>query len=268
MRDERPQETPPTLPERARAALRGVQIGLRAPLDGEAFLLKTRAVWPLVAAPVAAVAALALLLAIGLALGADAALARWTPPDTALGSALAVAGHYAALAVGAAAGMLLAPVLAQPLTDAALERLVTAQERALGQAPTPEEPLLVGLARSLKVVGVGVGAALGCWLVLTLVELAFPPSAVVILPLELAIGALMLAWNLLDFPLNARCVDIGERVAFFRRHGSALLGFGAVLEVMWLTPGVDLLLLPIGVLGATQLVHTLDAAGAQPTSAR
>jgi CysZ protein len=80
----------------------------------------------------------------------------------------------------------------------------------------------------------------------------------VTVPLKLALCALLVAWDLCDYPLSLRGVTLRARVAFARRHALALVGFGACLAVVSLVPFAILLVLPAGVAGAAKLTVLLE----------
>ena len=78
--------------------------------------------------------------------------------------------------------------------------------------------------------------------------------AVVTFPLKFCVSALLLAWDLLDYPLGMHRVDVPARLAFFKHNFWGLFVFGAFGAIILLVPGLGLLLLPFGVAGATRLV--------------
>jgi CysZ protein len=94
--------------------------------------------------------------------------------------------------------------------------------------------------------------------VLFLVNLVFAPAVVVTVPLKLAVTALMLAWDLCDYPLSIRGVRVGARVSFIARNATAMLGFGAGLALLGLIPCLLVLVLPVGVAGGARLVVEIE----------
>jgi CysZ protein len=93
---------------------------------------------------------------------------------------------------------------------------------------------------------------------LSLIELAFPPAAIVTTPLKLGVTGLMLAWDLCDYPLSIRGMPIRTRFALLGRHLAAVMGFGLGLALLSLIPCALLLALPVGAAGATRLVVRLE----------
>jgi CysZ protein len=179
---------------------------------------------------------------------------------------LAVAGAWLGTLGAVALGWLVSLLLAQPVSAPALERIVTIVERDLGApARTPLGVLAefwCGLRSALVSGAVTVPLIIG----LTLLELLFPVTAVVATPLKLLIGALGVAWSLFDYPLTLRGVGARERVALMRRHASLVLGFGAAFALVAAIPCCGaLVMLPLGVVAATQLLFEID--GARPEQA-
>lgn len=238
--------------------------GLLSVIRGAAYLVRTPATWPRAAVPVLVFFVLfvgGLALSIGLLrpgvlawLGAstDAPLSDWRT----LGSeALAWLATLAAGALGAIVALLLAP----PLSAPALEGIVALRERSLN---VPErgpssfwQELLCGLRAQLFG-----GLVLGPLLLLTwLGGLVVPAAAPVLVPLSLLGTAFGVAWGLLDYPLTLRGVGARERFLFLRRHARVCLGFGAGFALVFWVPCLSLLLLPVGVIGATEVVWHLAA---------
>ncbi len=97
--------------------------------------------------------------------------------------------------------------------------------------------------------------------VLFLIGLAFPPATVVTVPLKLLVCGWMLAWDFLDYPLTMRELGLRARVGWVARHFGAFTVFGLMWAALVVVPGLVLLLLPMGVAGAAQLVVAADRAG-------
>jgi uncharacterized protein involved in cysteine biosynthesis len=174
---------------------------------------------------------------------------------------LAVAGSWLGTLAAVALGWLLSLLLSQPLSAPALERIVAIVERDL-RAPT-RAPLgflaefWCGLRSTLVSSAVTVPLIIG----LTLLELVFPVTAPIATPLKLLIGALGVAWSLFDYPLTLRGVGARQRVALMRRHLSVVLGFGAAFALVAAIPCCGaLVMLPLGVVAATQLLSEIERA--------
>jgi CysZ protein len=95
---------------------------------------------------------------------------------------------------------------------------------------------------------------------LVVVNIVVPPAVVVTVPLKLVVVALLVAWDLCDYPLSIRGVPIRERVAFMGRNAGAMVGFGFGLALISLLPCALFLAIPAGVAGATRLIATIERA--------
>jgi len=164
---------------------------------------------------------------------------------------------WLSVGIGCIAGWFIAALLTPVLSAPALERIVGLVERDLGAPPRAALGALGEFACGLR------GAALGVLLfvppvvALTLLEFALPPVVVVSTPLKLALGALGVSWNLLDYPLTLRGIGARARVAFLKQHAASALGFGIAFALSFWLPCCGILLLPVGVAAATELYHTL-----------
>jgi CysZ protein len=238
--------------------------GVRCFWSGLGFLVRTPSAWPLALVPAVVVVSLGAffgLLAVSLvppwvaaAWGSRVAL------DGAVGSVLGVGLQVVATALALVLSFLVAFSLAQPLSGPALEALVRRQELDLGAPPRPETSFMSDVGRSLQssLVGFLIGTPL--LVVLLIVSLVFPPAQVVTVPLKALVVTTVLAWDLADYPLSVRGVPVRARVAFLRRHFFAVLGMAGGVALLALVPCGVLLALPIGVAGATRLVHEIERA--------
>ncbi|MBI2390370.1 MAG: EI24 domain-containing protein [Deltaproteobacteria bacterium] len=165
-----------------------------------------------------------------------------------------VLGWLAALTVA----VLTALTLAQPLSGPALESLARRQGMAIGATPLPDTPFFEGMFRSLRVTLFGLLLTVPVVVGLTIVEIAVPVLVVVTVPLKFVATALMLAWDLLDYPLSLRAAGVRARLDWISRHFGAALGFGVSIAIIGLVPCAGLLFLPAGVAGATRLVALAD----------
>jgi CysZ protein len=96
--------------------------------------------------------------------------------------------------------------------------------------------------------------------ILFLISFFFPPAAVVTVPLKFIVCGWMLAWDFIDYPLAMRGVGLEQRFAWVGRNFGAFTLFGLAWALLVILPGVVLLILPMGVAGATQLVIADDEA--------
>jgi CysZ protein len=223
--------------------------GAGAFVGGVLWLARTPPLWPLAAAP--AVTALVLVVALGV-LGVEGAVAV---AHRAVGEGLG-AGFLGAL-LGLVAVLLSIVVgfsLAQPLSGWALGGVVRARERELGVAPAAEPPWLATMLASLASSLLGLAVGVPVIVILTLAAWLFPPAVVVTMPLKAAVAAVMLAWDLLDYPLASHGVGVAARLRWCARDLGELVGFGLAALVLFAVPGLGLLALPCGVAGAVKLV--------------
>jgi CysZ protein len=200
--------------------------------------------------------AVAFVLIVGLAVGG--VYGAWAVAHHALGDGLAAGLLGVVLAMAAVLLAIVVGVsLAQPLSGWALDAIVRAQMQALGVALPPERPLLRTTAQSLQSSLLALAAGVPLLVLLTAVGWLVPPAAVVTLPVKTLIAGLLLAWDLLDYPLALRGMAVRARIRWCWRNFRAVAGFGLAAALMFAVPGIGLLALPCGVAGATRLVAEL-----------
>ena len=240
-------------PKTARAS--GFGEGFEAFLGGINFIITTPSVWLYALVP----ALMVLVLSCGLSWlgvwGAGQAVSALIGPTSGFWS---TAGSWlltVLLAVAAVLfALLLAVILAQPFSVFALEAIVQAQEKALGACSGRRPSLLGSMLLSLSIALFTVGAALPIYLLLFLLDMVYPPALVITVPLRLVFSAWLLAWNFLDYPLALRGMGLQARLRWIAQRPGAFTGFGLAWALVLIFPGMVLLLLPMGVAGATRLV--------------
>lgn len=248
------------LPQRSSSPRRsGLGAGIRAFFGGLAYVVSTPPVWPVAMVPIVTAA---------LVLGVFGALGVWGAASVASSLVAGASGWDQAarglleLVLGAVAlvvAVLVALALAQPLSGWAIDRLVRRQERDLGRREWPEIPRGTQLAHSLGVSLLALAVGVPVLFLLTLIDVIFPVAAVVLVPLKFVIGALLVAWDFLDYPLSLRGMSVGARLRFIARHFGAVLGFGTSAALLLLVPCIGLLVLPMGAAGAARLVSEAEA---------
>jgi CysZ protein len=231
----------------------GLFRGFAAFFLGVGFVVGTPRVWPRAAVPV--LMAVALWAALG-------ALGVW--------GSLHLAHRMVASAFGAGAlsvlfalpavllALVLALALAQPLSGWALDSIVREQRSALALPPLREGGRVRAALSSL---GAGVAAfAVGVLLIggLTVIGALVPAALPVTVPLKVVVGALLVAWNLVDYPLAIIGFGMRARVRWFARYAGSMLGFGLAAMAFVTVPAVGLLALPCGVAGAARLIRQSD----------
>jgi CysZ protein len=222
--------------------------GLRSFWGGVGFVFKTPSVWGWAAVPtfvalalLGTCTALGIWLAVRMVRGGDS---HW---DTALGIAVGIAAPFV--------GFVVALALSQPLSGFALDRIVTAQQAALGLPPAEVKvSLLAGTFRSLRVTLLGLMCGLPLLALLALITALVPPAGVVTVPLKFMVSALLVAWDFLDYPFSLYGVGVRARLSFMGHHFAAVLTLGMACAAVLLVPGVGLLMLPMGVAAGTRLL--------------
>src|SRR5579871_4960369 len=229
--------------------------GLEAFIGGIGFVIVTPSVWGYALVPVSMLSLLFCGLS-GLAFWGSHHLSTWLiGPDPGSWGQIGYWGMMIALGfVSVIVAVLLALSLAQPLSGFALESIAHAQEIALTGTAAPRTSFFVALISTTKAVIVAllVGGAL--LILLFLVSFFFPPAAVVTVPLKVLVCGWMLAWDFIDYPLAMRGVGLEGRFAWVGRNFGAFTLFGVLWALLVVVPGVQLLILPMGVAGAARLV--------------
>lgn len=235
----------------------GLGAGLGAMLNGLGIIVKTPAMWPLALVPAAIGTALSAALSVAAISVIPGLFIGWLGPTH--GTLATIAGVLAT-AVAVILALAVGFGLAQPLSGFALERIVHHVEAQEGAPAWPQSSFLVNLQRSLASVAVSAAFGLPILALLFAVNFVFPPAVVVTFPLKIVVVALLVAWDLCDYPLSIRGVPIRERVAFMGRNAAAMVGFGVGLALLSLLPCALLLAIPAGVAGATRLIATIERA--------
>jgi CysZ protein len=229
--------------------------GLRAAVGGIRFVITTPAVWPYVVVPMVVMLLLAGVLGglgiWGAVRASDALVGEASEGWSRAGSwALTVLLSGLALVLA----LLVAMALAQPLSGFALEAIAQAQEQKLTGHASAGSSFLAGLGSGLKISLFTLLAGASIFAGLLVLDLLIPPALVLTVPLRFAAGAWLLAWDFLDYPLGLRGLGVRARLRWVLRHKEAVTGFGLTWALLLLIPGSFLLLLPMGVAGATHLV--------------
>jgi len=233
----------------------GLLSGLEAFAGGIGFVIITPRVWGYALVPVA----MLLLLSCGLTglaiWGSHSLSTKVFGPDA---GAWGQIGYWTLTItlglVGFVVAALLALSLAQPLSGWALESISHAQEVALTGSAAPKTSFLANLISTAKAVLMALLIGGTLLTILFLISFFFPPAAVVTVPLKFIVCGWMLAWDFIDYPLAMRGVGLERRFAWVGRNFGAFTLFGLAWALLVIVPGVVLLVLPMGVAGATQLV--------------
>jgi len=227
--------------------------GLTAPFRGLGFLARSPDLWLYSIVPALVMIAVAAILASLGFVGVSSFVARFFEIPKWAEVLLKIVLYLVVIVLAVVVGF----ALAQPLSGPALDKIVDAQEKAMGISPHPPESIFRSILRSLLVTLTSLAITLPILLLLTVVDLLIPAAAIVTVPLKLGVSAMMIAWDLLDYPMSRRLMGVSSRMAWIRSHLAATFGFGLALAIVLLVPCVGLLVLPVGVAGATRL--TIDA---------
>lgn len=241
--------------EHKRSSSLGIVSGLRACAGGIGFVARTPAVWPFAAVPIGLMTVLTCGFGVFGVWGAIQASHYF------FGEAASFWGHAGSwlttglLSVAALVlAILLGFSLAQPLSGFALEAIVRQQERALTGKVVASPGSKAGLLASLKIAAFTLIVGGFVLTALFFVDLVFPPATIVTVPLKFVFCGWLFAWDLLDYPLGLRGLGVRDRLHWVRRNLGAFTTFGIATTMSIIVPGTVLLLLPMGVAGATQLV--------------
>ena len=85
--------------------------------------------------------------------------------------------------------------------------------------------------------------------------LAFPPVGA---PVGVAVAIFLGGLDFFDIPLSTRGLRLRKKLGVIWRNKSLALGFGAAAYLTLLIPVINMLALPVGVVGATLLIDALE----------
>jgi CysZ protein len=86
--------------------------------------------------------------------------------------------------------------------------------------------------------------------------LAFPPVGA---PVGVAVAIFLGGLDFLDIPLSTRGLRLRNKLGVIWRNKFLALGFGAAAYLILLIPVINMLALPVGVVGATLLIDALES---------
>jgi CysZ protein len=233
--------------------------GIRCLFGGFRWLATHPNAWPLAAVPLAIAVVASIALSVGSIGWVPDLIAELIGPTvgTLAGIGVVLLKIFAT-ALAIVVGCLLAFALSQPLAGPALEGLVRRQERDLGIPTRAPTGFLSDIGRALLSVMVGYVFGLPLMVLLLLVSLFIPLASIITVPLNLAVAAFTIAWDLCDFPMSISGVPITARIQTLARHRWAVFGFSLGLALAGLVPCLLFLFLPAGVVGATRLAWEIE----------
>jgi CysZ protein len=238
----------------------GFFAGIRAFFQGMGFIVGTPAVWGYSLVPALIALTLFLVFATAGVIWVTQTVHETVGPS----GMLALVGTYLLDGilglVTVLVALLVGTALAQPLSGFALDAIVRKQALTMGRKLWPTQKGLGPIFRSLRVTLTALVIALPLLGGLTLTTFLFPPSWIVTFPLKLLVSGMMLAWDFLDYPFSLRGLGVRQRVRWIGQNFLAITGFAVTAATAMLIPGLGLLLLPMGVAGASRLVVESDRA--------
>jgi CysZ protein len=180
-------------------------------------------------------------------------------PETwgSFGEVLRSGAGVAAVLVSVVLGFFVAMGLAPALSSPALERLVAAVEDARHLPPHDKLGFVAELFCGFRAFAAAALFGGPILFLLWIVSLVVPVLAPLTTTLKLVVAALSVAWGLFDYPLTLRGVGVRRRLALLRRHPAPVLGFGASVLVAFWFPCCGVVLLPVAVVAATELLWTI-----------
>jgi CysZ protein len=215
------------------------------------FLLRTPRAWPAALLPGVVLVCLS-------ALVVWASLAVLRPvveePAAGLGPLVRTLLPWFAAAAATVLGWLVALAATPPICAPALEHIVALRERDLGLEAHPAIGFFAEVWCGVRALVFGAALAIPVLAVATLVDLFIPLAWVVTIPIRWVVLSLSVAWNLFDYPLTLRGVPIRERWMLVRSHLRPVMGFGLSFAALFSLPCLSVLLLPVGVAAAAELV--------------
>ncbi|HEV3144211.1 MAG TPA: EI24 domain-containing protein [Gemmataceae bacterium] len=233
----------------------GVSAAMEAVGSGIGFILRTPAMWPWSFVP-GAIMFLLLAGFCGFGIWGSAELSKYFfGPDRHFWGSI---GYWIVTVllgiVSFLVAVLLALVLTEPLSAFALDKIVHAYEHHVTGSSSPSPPLPVVIWISVRSIGFGLILGGTALVALLAINFLFPPAAIVTVPLKFLVCSWMLAWSLIDYPMVQRRLGIRARLRWVFRHFAAFTVFGMAWAAFAVMPGIVLVLLPMGVAGATDLV--------------
>ena len=238
---------------------------LTLPFHAIALLWRQRQLWPLVIVPAAINVALFIGgAALVLAYADSAAQLLWVRPEIAglVSAALAVIWYlmYAALLVlglvtAYIATLLIGGIVASPFNDVLgerVERIVMGTTGSGAERPLWKEALMS--IRSSVVVVLLYALLMGPVLLLNVVPVVGSVTATV---LGVAVGAFFLALEFADAVLARHGYALRERIRLLRRNWPLAGGFGLSTSMLLWIPFLNVLCIPIAVVGGTLLALAL-----------
>jgi len=245
--------------------------GLKLPIDGARMVMKERSLWAPSAAPIgfsicALAAATSLLVAYAGELYAWATVWMpileagawytwlWIGPAKAGLSLIGGVLFVAISAISLLAAFLVANILASPFLDVLAHRVELIETgRVVDDAPTGLLGSVSDIARSLREELKKTLFFLAVVGILSLVGLLIPGAQLLTGPAIIAFAIFFLPLDYASYALDRRRLSFRDKQHWLGSNKPAMVGFGASAFVICTVPGVNMLALPLLVVGGTLL---------------
>lgn len=258
------------------AALRALLRGLSLPFRSARILIAHRRLWALAIVPVLIHGAMLIGAVVLVFTYADAAATwLWTPPvaDSLWTGALLAAwyGLYtlvvvAGLVAGYAATLLISGVVVSPFNDALSERAETLLRGDDLPEPMAGRPFWREALYSLRATLLILLLYLALMAPVVLLNLLPGAGSVAAAVLGTGVGAFFLALEFTDTTLGRHGYRLRQKIRLLRAHPGLTAGFGVGTSLLLWIPVLNLLCVPIAVVGGTALALAL-LNGETPTGA-
>jgi len=246
--------------------LRALLRGLALPFRAARFLLSHRPLWPFAIAPVLIHGALLAGAAVFVLAYADAAAAWiWAPPSgTTLWSAALLALWYVlyllvlafGLVTAYATTLLVSGVVASPFNDV-LSARAEALLRSDGPAPAGERPLWREALYSLRSTALVLALYLALMGPVLLLNVVPGLGSMAATGLGTGVSAFFLTLEFADITLARYGYRLRQKLRLLRAHPGLTAGFGLSTSLLLWIPVLNLLCVPIAVVGGTALALAL-----------
>lgn len=252
---------------RRRTRLRALLSGLALPFRAARFLATHRSLWLSAIAPAFIHGVLLVGAAVFVLSYADAA-ATWigAPPGDATleGIVLSVLwyGLYVLIVVlgliaAYATTLLVSGVVASPFNDVLAARTEGLLRPADAAAPTDAGPFWCEALRSLRSTALIVGLYLALMAPILLLNVLPGWGSAAATVLGAGVSAFFLALEFTDMALTRHGYRLREKLRLLRLHAPLTMGFGLSISLLLWIPGLNLLCVPIAVVGGTALALAL-----------
>lgn len=245
--------------------------GLRLPLEGARLLIRERSLWALSAVPVG-LSISAIALAVSMLVVYSSELYSWATlwmpvleagqwytwlwigPAKAALSAIGAVLFVAIAAVSLLAAFLVANVLASPFLDVLAYRVELIESgRVFEDAPTGLLGSVSDVARSLREELRKTCFFLGVVGALSLIGLLIPGAQLLTGPAIVGFAIFFLPLDYASYTLDRRRLTFREKQHWLGSNKPAMAGFGVAAFLTCAVPGLNLVALPLLVVGGTLL---------------